>query len=539
MSIKLRFMLLLGLLLAGFLGALAWLRYLERTELRSLLADERDTRAQLLNHWIDQTTRALPQVAADLAQSEDLQTLQMQPDAAPLRQKITQALASAGVAELWMLRGDGTVRLHLGTSGEPPAAFPVEPAETAALVAETPSPRFFAERGRELWEICIRRSAGASRDWIALGRRWDEAQLRALAQLTESVVELRHPTELAQPPAETGQIALVRPLADARGRVLRVLHLQHATTEIDRTLRADWRQAQVFLAFGLMVIAAMALALRAWVLRPLGRISESLASGDTGAAREVSFERNELGRIAQLVLSSSAQRETLEREVAERSRAQAALERSEAALRENLEERARLGRDLHDGVIQSLYAAGMGLAGIRAQLRSDQAEAAGRLEQTRDALNETIRDVRNFIMGLEPEALKLQTFGQAVSALIDVMRGIRAFEAHVTIDEDLAGRLTLAQRVHALQIIREALSNALRHGAASRVDVALRVRDALAEVEISDNGRGFDVSSSPPPQGHGLANFAQRARELGGILNVESTPGLGTRVKLTFSRSLL
>lgn len=315
---------------------------------------------------------------------------------------------------------------------------------------------------------------------------------------------------------------------------LRVLHLEHEAPEIERAVQADGRQAQVFLAFGVMLIAAVALALQVWVLRPLGQIGRSLAGNDPQLARDVGREPNELGEVARLVVTAFTQKEALRHEVAERARAQSALERSEAALRDNLEVRARLGRDLHDGVIQSLYAAGMGLAGVRAALRPEQSEAMDRLDQTRAALNETIHDVRNYIVGLEPEALKLPSFSQAVAALLEAMRGIRAFQSTVEIDDALAAALSLSQRVHALQITREAVSNALRHGAATHLHVALRLRAGFAEVEVNDNGRGFD-SSAPPPTGHGLSNFAQRARELGADLILHSAAGRGTTVKLVFS----
>jgi signal transduction histidine kinase len=301
-------------------------------------------------------------------------------------------------------------------------------------------------------------------------------------------------------------------------------------------VQADWRQARVFFAFGLLLIVAMWLALQAWILRPLSRIGDSLASDQPQLVADLSREKSELGRVAQLVRSSFEQRDALQREVRERAIAQAARERSEAALRANLEERSKLGRDLHDGVIQSLYAAGMGLTGIRALLRPEQTEAAARLEQSRAALNETIHDVRNFLIGLEPEALKLQTFSQAVAALLDMMNGIRPFHSRVEIDEALATGLSLAQRVHALQITREAVSNALRHGEASRISVALRSREGQAEFEVTDDGRGFDPNAGASP-GKGLGNFAQRARELGADLNVDSEPGRGTRVRLVFSLS--
>lgn len=533
MSIKLRFTLLLGFLLAGFLGAMGWLRHLEKAEKAQLIANDRDMRARLLAHWLDTAGRVLPQFTLETAQSEDFAKLLAQPDNAAAQKTIQQALASFGGRSLWILRADGSVRLHVGL-GDVAPEFPLAPGEAVALLAETPSPRFFAETPAETLEICLRRMAGAAGEAVAVARTWDDAQLRALSELTEAKVTLHGPAELAQPPVTDARVVLQRPLADWQGRPVRVLRLENAAAEVESAIETDWWEAQVFFVFGLMVIVALSLALNAWVLRPLGQIASSLARDDPQPARAVAMEAHELGRVAQLVLTSFAQRETLQREIDERARAQAALERSEAELRRNLEERARLGRDLHDGVIQSLYAAGMGLAGIRALLHADQTEAAARLEQTRGALNETIHDVRNFIIGLEPEALRLQTFSQAVNALCEAMRGMGTFRATVDVDEAVASRLTLSQRVHALQIAREAVSNALRHGAASHVHILLRLADEFAEFEVRDNGRGFDASA-PSPHGKGLGNFAERARELGAELTVQSEPGQGACVKLIFS----
>jgi signal transduction histidine kinase len=264
-------------------------------------------------------------------------------------------------------------------------------------------------------------------------------------------------------------------------------------------------------------------------------LGRSLQQNDPAPAERVAGQRDEFGQLARLVVDSFAQRAALEREIVERRRTLEALEKSEAAVRANLEERARLGRDLHDGVIQTLYAAGMGLASVRTLLDAKQTEAAVRLEQTRAALNETIHDVRNFIIGLEPESLKLQTFSQAVAALLEVMRGHGDFEAVVAIDDALANRLTLTQRVNALQMAREAVSNALRHGAATRVEVALRPEGEFAAFEVRDNGSGFDSQAPWPRHGRGLASFAERARELGGTFKVESARGEGTCVRLVFS----
>lgn len=533
MSIKLRLALLLGFLLLGFFAAILLLRHFEEAEKAELVASDRDTRARLLGHWLDATGRILPQFTLETAQSEEFAKLLAAPDAAATRTAVREGLAIFGAQALWILRSDGTVRFHLGATDGAPAEFPLAPAEVVELVTETPSPRFFAEGKPDPIEVCLRRLAGSA-EWVAVARAWTPAQLQALSALTEASVSLRPALELMQPPVSDARVVLQRPLADWQGRPVRVLRLEHDAAQVEQAIATDWREAQVFFAFGLMVIVALALALNTWVLRPLGQIAQSLARDDPAPARDVAVHAHELGRVAQLVLTSFAQRDSLQREIDARARAQAALERSESELRRNLEERARLGRDLHDGVIQSLYAAGMGLVGIRATLRPDQTEAATRLEQTRAALNETIHDVRNFIIGLEPEALRLQTFSQAVGALFDAMRSLGAFRATVDIDEALAARLTLAQRVHALQILREAVSNALRHGAATQLHVVLRTEGDFAEFEVNDNGRGFDPSAASP-QGKGLRNFAERARELGAELAVHSQPNRGTTVKLTFS----
>jgi signal transduction histidine kinase len=536
MSIKLRLGLLLGALLLGLLATLVWVRRAEQAERVSWLDAERDARSQLLGHWMEMTSRALPDLAAELSQSEDFARLVTQSDPARAREQIANALAPARASALWVVRDDG--RPRLAATGDAPAALPLEPSEFTALVADTPNPRFFAEWGRQLVEVCVRRLRGvdsSAREWLVVARAWDEGQLRTLAALMDANVALRPPHDLAQPPADRGNIVLVRALADWRGHALRTLRIEQPVPETDLALQADWRQATLFFSFGLMLIAAVGLALQTWVLRPLGQIATSLATDRPEPALEVAREKSELGRVAQLVATSFAQREALRLEVEQRRRAAAALERSEAALRRNIEERARLGRDLHDGVIQSLYAAGMGLAGIRALLQPAQAEAIARLEQSRVALNETIHDVRNFIIGLEPESLKLQTFSQAVDALVDLMRGMGRFKVTLAIDDSLAASLSLAQRVHALQIAREAVSNALRHGAATEIHIALRPIEGDAEFLVRDNGRGFEPRAGMGNGHGGLTNFAARARELGGSLEVTSRPGEGTCVRLVFS----
>jgi signal transduction histidine kinase len=524
MSIKTRLALLLGLLLLGFLASWLMTRQIERRETERMLADARANRVQVLNHWIDTTGRSLPQFAAEFAQADEL-TKPVDRLSTESRARLALELKQGGVEKLWLLRTDGAPQLAIDSAGSSEVApLPLSPQEFVSLVDATPNPHFYAEQNGELVELSIRRlvatANGNQNGWLMLGRRWDEGHLQTLAGLTESKISLVSASANSRPDnTAAGVVVVLRPLADWRGHEIRVLRVEHTESDLAEMTQADARTVRVFIAFGLLVMTAVGIALQVWVLRPLKRISESLAQKNPAVLGPLKSEPTELGHVARLVEFSFEQT--------------AALRKNEEALRHTMEERARLGWNLHDGVIQSLYAAGMGLSGVRALLGPEQNAAVGHLEQVRGILNETIHDVRNFITGLEPEALKQQSFGQAVAGLLATMQAIRPMRTTLEIDEAVAARLTLPQRVHVLQIVREAVSNALRHGNATQVSVTLRPDGKTAGVEITDDGHGF--KPGVPSQGKGLANIAERARELGAELTVDSAPGKGTRLKLNLT----
>jgi len=124
------------------------------------------------------------------------------------------------------------------------------------------------------------------------------------------------------------------------------------------------------------------------------------------------------------------------------------------------------------------------------------------------------------------------SFADALRSLAEKLRRLRPFSVQFEIDPALAETLTPKQRLNLLQVAREAMSNALRHGAASELRISLRREPAAVAFEIADNGRGFDSTSSEN-YGQGLRNFADRALELNSRLDVRSSPGEGTRVIVT------
>lgn len=542
MSIRLRLALLLGVLLAVFFTALGLRRSLEDRQLDDMLAMARRDNAALIERWLDLTGQSLRQFASDYSLWDDTVEFIARPDPAWARINLEASLPNFNAHAIWVFAPDGRLLYGADREGHDVSPAPLSGETLLAATRSSPFLHFFAEHGAGLIEV---RAAPVqpSRDtertsppvgWILVARTWDEAYLEALVALTECEVTL---VRGAQPPAavagDDATVSLTRPLPAVTGQPLAYLQLRRELTEVAQMIRIEANEGRTLLLFGALLMVALALSLQRWVIGPLGAISESLETGNTQPIRPLLRERNELGRVAQLIEGSVAQQVSLRNEVEERRRAEEALRTSEAALRRTIEERVRLGRDLHDGVIQSIYAAGMGLAAARTHLARDPAEAERRIDRVRTALNDTIRELRAFINGLEPESPNARGFADSVGDLVEFLRAASGATIRLSIDETLADELPTTVRTGALQIIREGLSNSLRHGDPAAVDITLRRDGAHARLEIADDGRGFDLEHRPR-QGQGLANMAERAHELDGEYALSSSLGKGTRIVVRF-----
>jgi signal transduction histidine kinase len=194
-----------------------------------------------------------------------------------------------------------------------------------------------------------------------------------------------------------------------------------------------------------------------------------------------------------------------------------------------LEERERIGKELHDGVIQSLFAVGMSLQGLATA--SGDAEMARRLEAAVDDVDHSIRDLRNYIFGLRPGILADRQLDQALKEMASEFGSRSGVVTVVEVDSEAASELA-SRAADVVQLAREALSNVGRHGAATTCRISLRRGDTGLFLEVDDDGRGFDVDMTS--WGMGLSNLRERVESLGGVLEVESTPGEGTTVRATF-----
>lgn len=194
-----------------------------------------------------------------------------------------------------------------------------------------------------------------------------------------------------------------------------------------------------------------------------------------------------------------------------------------------LEDRERIARELHDGVIQSLFAAGMSLQGA-AGMAGD-AEVERRIENVVTDIDRTIRDLRNFIFGLRPGILADRQLDQAFKELASEFGSRSGVVTVVEVDGEAASELS-SRAGDLVQLVREALSNVGRHGAATTCRVSLRRGEDGFLLEVDDDGRGFDVDLTS--WGMGLTNLRERVESLGGTLEIESVPGEGTTVRASF-----
>ncbi|MFH1497015.1 MAG: sensor histidine kinase [Verrucomicrobiota bacterium] len=243
--------------------------------------------------------------------------------------------------------------------------------------------------------------------------------------------------------------------------------------------------------------------------------------------------RDEMGNVEHLARTTVSQAEALAQERQARHHSEETLHLQQVLLNRSLEEKIRLGRDLHDGLIQTLYATGLALEGARKQVAVDPARATALIERCIGTLNTAIQEVRHEIESLAPAQVRRGNFKSAIEAILNLIDAGRSAELDVRVPEEIASRIPPEMQTELLQMVRAAVSNALRHGEASRIEIRLETDGERLCLAIRDDGHGFDLEKLKR-RGHGLNNLFARAEAIRGELRVDSAPDSGTRIIITF-----
>ena len=198
-----------------------------------------------------------------------------------------------------------------------------------------------------------------------------------------------------------------------------------------------------------------------------------------------------------------------------------------------VEERQRIGMDLHDGIIQSLYAIGLTLEVMDSQLADG--ELAGTRERLRaaiDGLNSTMRDIRAYILDLRPRRFVGDDLVAGLQQLLVEFRANTLITVDFTAEPNINQALHPEMRIALFHVAQEALSNAAKHSHATAMAVSLRSAAEGIVLSLKDNGRGFDLTAANRRMGYGLLNMQDRVEAHGGRIEIDSQIGEGTEVRV-------
>jgi signal transduction histidine kinase len=201
-----------------------------------------------------------------------------------------------------------------------------------------------------------------------------------------------------------------------------------------------------------------------------------------------------------------------------------------------MEERARLARNLHDSVTQLLYSVNLfATVGREAYHLGDMTQVNSCLTELGQIAQHALKEMRLLVYELRPLALTQEGLVGAVRQRLDAVERRTGVQAQLQADSmlDLPGRVEEAL----YHITQEALNNALKHATATAITVRIEATDGRVELEVTDNGSGFDPAAGEGQGGLGLTSMRERVEKLGGTLAVLSKPGEGTKVKVSLEVS--
>lgn len=228
--------------------------------------------------------------------------------------------------------------------------------------------------------------------------------------------------------------------------------------------------------------------------------------------------------------------------------AQAQEAREERAM---LEERARLARELHDAVTQSLYSMAVLSAAWRRQIAAERlTPEAEHIEELGELALQALREVRLLIYELRPSEFTEEGLIGALHRRLEAVEGRAGLASRLVVTDENGDpllsplgtgenpgiefyQLPPALESELFRIAQEALNNVIKHASAEQVTISLRIGSSELALEIVDDGRGFELESQGESGGFGLTSMRERAERLGGMLQIISTPGQGTRVVLS------
>ena len=195
-----------------------------------------------------------------------------------------------------------------------------------------------------------------------------------------------------------------------------------------------------------------------------------------------------------------------------------------------LEERERIGMDLHDGIIQSIYGVGLALDYARLALDDNPAQTRRKIEQSIESLNTTIRDLRSYILDLRPRQFHGENLQLGIQRLVEEFQANSSTRVKYIGPDNGLVDFPASNATTLFHICQEALANVAKHSGATEAVVHMWTAMDRVLLEVADDGHGFDLRKMSVTLGHGLSNMHFRARKVGGDVEITSYPEEGTTI---------
>lgn len=517
MSLLVRLSLSLGVILAAIAAALWFSQQSSEARIQSLREDRRDERARFFDRAVQLQSVGLSSLASGYSWWDDMVAFVAKPDTKWAGENVDTIIGMPNGADaLWILDANYAIIHRIDANyGRPPAPFPtIDPLR--AFIGQRYEFSYFARIDGQLWQIFgaaiqdpnFWRHETAVQGYLLLGKRWDETWLARLGDLTGA--DLRVRSAGTTDPLSPRQF--MHPVHGLRSEQVAQIVGTFDTSQIDDAGAALRRQLIVMMTGLLALLTLGAVVIGLLVVRPLDQIVRSLETRNPLPIADLLASHTRFGEIARLLAAHFRQGRMLQDEIRRRvDAADPRIQEREHESNENL--RVRIASDLHDGPLQSIYAAGLKLAALEQRLTTGRAISPAELEAIRTILSECTTNLRNLLFNLEPEELRDQDLENALERLEKYMKSFSG-SFRVNVANHALDGIGREPQVDVYYICRELVNNAARHSRPQLATLSFKRREGFLQIEWTNDG--ILAPDRPTHTGNGLRNIEQRVKRLDG-----------------------
>ncbi len=528
MNLLTRLSLILAVVFTGVVVAVGLSYRSSKQKIGTLISDRTEEHAVFFRSGAKLQSAGLKSLVASYSWWDDMVQFMQDPDPTWASNNIENIVGMPGGCDaLWVLGTDLSLVHTIDVDYRRPRV-PFDSADSLREhIAEGFEFSYFTVIEGEIWQIfgsavqdpTFWRHETPVVGYLLIGKRWDESWLSQLGNLCQSrlsvTIEPSADADFTNAPlraAPTSGYFFTSPINGLNNtRIATVTGTFDATT-IEQVRQSLGEQALIFASSIAILLALLAIFIGLTIVRPLGRITRSLESRNPIHLADLLVAKSDFGEIARLLSSQFRQGRMLQEEI--RRRLAAANPDDDDHHRETNEAlRLRLASDLHDGPLQSLYAAGLKISSLEALTSSGRSPSTAQLASIRGILTECSADLRNLLLDLEPEELRDQDLETSLQRFERYMQSISRQSAQLSIEEGVLDGLSRDAQIHVYYIARELISNAARHARPDHTSFFLRREAGFLVIRWENDGF---TPNDAVTSGNGLRNIGQRIQQLEG-----------------------